>query len=101
MNRPAHDKPSARGPAILIGLILLFSLWAMSYRFACHGDGCIGVVIPVVLGLLALIAQLLLFIPQYCWKRRWAQLSWAGAAITWMASSIAAYFVPLSVAGLL
>lgn len=92
------------GTAIALGvgasLVALLSLWALSFSHSCSSDGCIGVVLPIGGGLVALAIQLAILLPAHVLRRRRATPPAATHAWRWLALSLAAFLLPLLFADL-
>lgn len=92
------------GTAIALGIgaavIALMSLWALSFSHGCSSDGCIGVVLPIGGGLVALAIQLAVLLPMHVLRRRRATPPAATHAWRWLLLSLAAFVLPLLFADL-
>ena len=97
-------EPSLPGTAIALGvgasLVALLSLWALSFSHGCSSDGCIGVVLPIGGGLVALAIQLAVLLPMHVLRRRRATPPAATHAWRWLLLSLAAFVLPLLFADL-
>jgi hypothetical protein len=95
MQLPNQKEPNIHYLAAGAGAIFLLSVWGASFSRTCQSDGCIGIVFPVGAAFIALLVQLFVVIPFYCFKRRKLRLSFGAMAAAWAGGSLAAFVIPL------
>lgn len=76
-------------------VIFLLAAWATSFNHTCKSDGCIGIVFPAGGAFIALLVQLFVLLPIFCFRRTRQKLPFGRLAAAWVSGSLTAFVVPL------
>jgi hypothetical protein len=106
VNSPAQNTSDLHlfGASYLyVGLAAIFflSAWAALFSISCRSDGCIGVAYLAGGGVIALLVQLLVLLPVFCFKRRGSDFPVSHLAALWVVGSVVAFLAPFFFALLL
>lgn len=88
---------SIGSPYLFAGLVVIgfASVWAGLFSATCSGDGCIGVVYLAGGGVLALLVQLLVLLPIFCYRNRRTDAPMSHVVALWVILSLGAFLAPL------
>lgn len=93
----ASTSSSIGSPYLYAGLVVIgfISVCAGFFSVTCSSDGCIGVVFIAGAGVVALLVQLLVLLPIFCYRNRRTDVPMSHVVALWVILSLAAFLAPL------
>lgn len=95
--QPVSTSSSLGSPYLFAGLVVIgfASVCAGLFSASCSGDGCIGVLFLAGGGVVALLVQLLVLLPIFCYRNRGTDLPMSHVVALWVIGSLIAFLAPL------